>query len=91
MLVNELEPKRFGLLNELVPGSGLIGVLLNPKFPPAAQQAQDVREAARTLGRPVLIVNISSDAELDNIVSHRAHAALGFEERERVVCFRKQL
>lgn len=34
---------------------------------------------------------LGSDAELDNTVSHRAHAALGFEERERVVCYRKRL
>ena len=34
---------------------------------------------------------IASDALLDNAVSHRAHAALGFEEVERVVRFRKAL
>lgn len=34
---------------------------------------------------------LASDALLDNLVSHRAHAALGFEEVERVVLFRKAL
>jgi aminoglycoside 6'-N-acetyltransferase I len=34
---------------------------------------------------------LGSNAELDNLVSHRAHAALGFEERERVIYFRKPL
>jgi aminoglycoside 6'-N-acetyltransferase I len=34
---------------------------------------------------------LGSDADIDNLQSHRAHAALGFEERERVVCFRKRL
>jgi aminoglycoside 6'-N-acetyltransferase I len=34
---------------------------------------------------------LGSDALLDNLDSHRAHAALGFEERERVVYFRKRL
>ncbi len=34
---------------------------------------------------------LGSDAELNNTVSHRAHTALGFEERERVVCYRKLL
>jgi len=33
----------------------------------------------------------ASDAILDNEVSHRMHAALGFEETERVVFFRKPL
>jgi aminoglycoside 6'-N-acetyltransferase I len=34
---------------------------------------------------------LGSDADLDNVISHRAHEALGFEERERVVTFRKWL
>jgi aminoglycoside 6'-N-acetyltransferase I len=34
---------------------------------------------------------LGSDADLHNSVSHRAHEALGFEERERVVCYRKLL
>ncbi len=34
---------------------------------------------------------LASDALLDNEVSHQAHAALGFEEVERAVHFRKPL
>lgn len=34
---------------------------------------------------------LASDALLDNIISHGAHAACGFEETERVVYFRKLL
>jgi aminoglycoside 6'-N-acetyltransferase I len=34
---------------------------------------------------------LGSDALLENALSHQAHAALGFEERERVVYFRKRL
>ena len=34
---------------------------------------------------------LGSDALLDNTLSHTAHRALGFEERERVVYFRKWL
>jgi aminoglycoside 6'-N-acetyltransferase I len=33
----------------------------------------------------------ASDAELHNSVSHRMHAALGFQETEQVVYFRKRL
>jgi putative tryptophan/tyrosine transport system substrate-binding protein len=32
LLSNLLEPKRVGLLRELVPGVATIGVLLNPKY-----------------------------------------------------------
>jgi aminoglycoside 6'-N-acetyltransferase I len=34
---------------------------------------------------------IASDSELDNVGAHGAHAALGFTEIERVVCFYKSL
>ena len=34
---------------------------------------------------------LASDAPLDNLASHAMHAALGFEETERVVYFRKPL
>ena len=34
---------------------------------------------------------LGSDALLDNTLGHQAHRALGFEERERVVYFRKRL
>lgn len=34
---------------------------------------------------------LASDALIDNTASHAAHAALGFDEIERVVCFRKRL
>jgi aminoglycoside 6'-N-acetyltransferase I len=34
---------------------------------------------------------LGSDALLDNVLSHTAHLALGFEERERTVNFRKYL
>jgi putative ABC transport system substrate-binding protein len=65
ILSNDLEPKRLGLVHELFPGAALFGALLNPKFPPAAQQALELAEAARTIGRPVVLLNASTDAELD--------------------------
>lgn len=33
---------------------------------------------------------LASDALVDNVASHRMHTALGFQETERVVCFRKR-
>src|SRR5437588_5615718 len=44
-----MDPKRFGLLRDLVPGVRLIGVLLNPSFPPAQQQLQDIENAAKSV------------------------------------------
>jgi putative ABC transport system substrate-binding protein len=77
ILSNDLEPKRLGLVHELFPGAALFGALLNPKFPPAAQQALELAEAARTIGRPVVFLNASTDAELD--------AAFATLARQRVV------
>jgi putative ABC transport system substrate-binding protein len=77
ILTNDLEPKRLGLVHELFPGAALFGALLNPKFPPAAQQALELAEAARTIGRPVVLLNASTDAELD--------AAFATLVRQRVV------
>jgi len=60
-----MEPKRLGLLRELVPGVPLIGVLLNPAFPPAARQLQELEQAAHTIGQRIVIKNASTDEELD--------------------------
>ena len=46
-----------------------------------------VEDWARAQG----FTELGSDALLDNTVSHQAHHALGFEERERVIYFRKWL
>jgi putative ABC transport system substrate-binding protein len=60
-----MEPKRPGLLRELVPGVPLVGVLLNPKFPTTAQQLQEIEEAARTINQRIVVANASTDEELD--------------------------
>jgi len=59
-----MEPKRLGLLRELVPGVPLIGVLLNPKFAPASRQLQQVEEAARSINQRIRVANASTDEEL---------------------------
>jgi aminoglycoside 6'-N-acetyltransferase I len=46
-----------------------------------------VEDWARSQG----FTELGSDALLDNTLGHQAHRALGFEERERVVYFRKWL
>jgi putative tryptophan/tyrosine transport system substrate-binding protein len=65
LLTSMMEPKRLGLLHELVPDASLIGVLMNPNFLSAARQLQDLEEAARTIGQRLVISNASRDEELD--------------------------
>jgi aminoglycoside 6'-N-acetyltransferase I len=47
--------------------------------------------AVEAWGRGQGCTELGSDAELDNAISAMAHRALGFEEVERIVCFRKAL
>jgi aminoglycoside 6'-N-acetyltransferase I len=48
-------------------------------------------EAAEAWARARGCRQMASDAELWNDVSHRAHAALGYEEAARLVLFKKEL
>jgi putative ABC transport system substrate-binding protein len=65
LLTSLMEPKRLGLLRDLVPGVALIGVLINPEFPPAALQLQQVEEAARGIGQRIVITKASNDDALE--------------------------
>ena len=67
ILTATMEPKRLGLLRELVPEAATIGVLLNPNFQPAANQLRDLQEAARTIGVQIHVLNAATDGELDAV------------------------
>ena len=60
-----MEPKRLSLLHELTPGAPLIGALLNPNFPDVALQLRELEEAARIIGRRLLVAKASNDDELN--------------------------
>jgi len=47
--------------------------------------------AAEDWARSLGCAEFASDALIDNTVSHATHMAVGFEETERVVCYRKKL
>src|SRR5262245_52725177 len=80
LLTNLMEPKRVGLLHELVPGVTVLGALLNPHFPPAVHQLQQIEEAARTIGLQLFAGSASNDAELNDafasLVQRRVGAVL---------------
>jgi len=65
LLTNELEAKRLGMLHDLVPGAAVIGALLNPNFPPAVSQLQQLDEAARTINQNISVLKAGNDTELD--------------------------
>ena len=49
LLTNDLEPKRLGLLHDLLPKADIIGVLYDPNFPPAVDQLAAIEKAAKTI------------------------------------------
>jgi putative ABC transport system substrate-binding protein len=77
LLTNLMEPKRLGLLRELVPRVLLVGVLLNPKFSPASRQLQQVEEAARSVAQRILIAKASTDEELNTAFAALASERVG--------------
>jgi putative tryptophan/tyrosine transport system substrate-binding protein len=69
LITAEMEPKRLGLLSELLPGVTLFGALINPNFGPAAVQAKELEAAAQTIGKRLFVSKASNDAELSTAFS----------------------
>jgi putative tryptophan/tyrosine transport system substrate-binding protein len=61
----ELIAKGFELLHELIPGATTIGVLVNPKNILIGAQTRVAQIAARNLGVNLLMVNASSQSEIE--------------------------
>jgi putative ABC transport system substrate-binding protein len=60
----ELMPKRLELLSELVPQTGVIGLLVNPNNASTEPQIRDVQEAAGTKGVRLRILKASTESEI---------------------------
>jgi putative tryptophan/tyrosine transport system substrate-binding protein len=65
LYLSALGAKRLELLHELVPNAAVIGVLVNPTYPDAESQSNDVKEAAHMFGQQAHVVNASSEGELN--------------------------
>ena len=65
LLTSELEPKRLGLLRDLLPSASVIAVMLNPNFPPAAGQLVALEKAAQVTSQRLSIFKVSNDTELN--------------------------
>ncbi len=64
-LVEALEPKRLGLLHELIPQADVIAVLINPNSATAEARSRELHEAARAIGVQILILNVGDDREFE--------------------------
>ena len=100
LLTNELEAKRIGMLHDLVPGAAVIGALLNPNFPPAVSQLQQLEVASRAVNQNISVLKAGNDTELDaafaSLVEQKVGALLVTADpyfdtrRDRFIAFAQQ-
>jgi putative tryptophan/tyrosine transport system substrate-binding protein len=77
LLISELEPKKLGLLRELVPDASVIAVLLNPRSADIRARSAIVQEAARTVGQQIRILHASTERELETAFASLAQLRAG--------------
>jgi ABC-type uncharacterized transport system substrate-binding protein len=72
--------KRLELLHEAVPKAAIIAVLVNLNSNDAEAEVRDVQAAARTIGRQVILLEVTGDSELETafttVVEHGAGALI---------------
>jgi putative ABC transport system substrate-binding protein len=62
---SELTPKALGLLSQIAPKVRTVGLLFNPTSPENAHQPADVHAAAGALGLELVVLNASTDGDID--------------------------
>jgi putative ABC transport system substrate-binding protein len=100
ILTTQLEPKRIGLLRELVPGIPLIGALVGPYSSAQTRQIVEIEDATRKIGQRLFIAKAGSDAELDTALASLVQERIGamlvaavayFDtRRDRIISFAAQ-
>ena len=77
ILSDRIEPKRIGLLHELVPQAATIGFLVDPNFPSAEDQSKDVQEAAPAIGLHIHLFRAKTDHEIEAAFETVAQVRIG--------------
>jgi len=73
----ELGPKQLQLLRELLPNATLFGVLVDPAFPLTQSIITDLQAAARTLGLQLVVLNASTDRDLETAFASLSQQRVG--------------
>ena len=73
----ELVAKLLGMLHELVPKASIIAVLRDPNRPDVESQSRDLEEAARAIGRQILMVNAANEREFHAAFAKVVQAGAG--------------
>jgi putative ABC transport system substrate-binding protein len=74
---NKLGAKRVEMLHELIPGTSVVAVLVDPTFPEAVAELGEVEDAAHTIGQKIVPVNASNESEIDAAFASFAQAGAG--------------
>jgi putative ABC transport system substrate-binding protein len=72
-----MEPKRLGLLHEMVQQTDVIAILLNRNGPLTETQLKEINEAAHTLGLDLYAQQVAEESEFDGAFSAFAKARAG--------------
>ena len=75
--VTPLLAKLLGMLHELVPKASIIAVLRDPNGPDVESQSRDLEEAARAIGRQILMVNAANEREFHAAFAKVVQAGAG--------------
>ena len=65
LLTTAPEAKRLGILHELAPRAAVVGVLIDPNYQQAEDQARELHEAAKALNLQIEIALAGKDQELN--------------------------
>jgi putative ABC transport system substrate-binding protein len=65
LLASAIDAKKLGLLRELVPKASAIGLLINPNYPAAKSQSDEVKEAAKSLGVKSIVLSANTEGGID--------------------------
>jgi len=65
VFTSRLGAKRLSLIRTLLPRPGLIAFVVDPKNVSTAIQIEEVQEAARSIGQPLLVLSATNEAEVD--------------------------
>jgi putative tryptophan/tyrosine transport system substrate-binding protein len=76
-LNRELGAKRIGLLQDLVPGEATIALMIDSSEVDAEGQIMEVQEAARQIGRRLLVLRARTDDEIEAAFAMMVESAVG--------------
>jgi putative tryptophan/tyrosine transport system substrate-binding protein len=76
-LAVDVELKELQFLHELIPNAVLFGVLADPAFPGTPSGIADLQAAARTLRLQLVVVNASSDRDLETAFASFSQQRVG--------------